>query len=78
VANLPWSATAAEVHDLFARHGNVFDTTIITDRRTGRSRGFGFVDMPDGEAGGAIDALQGSSLGGRDLTVRRARPRRGR
>ncbi|MDH3398448.1 MAG: RNA-binding protein, partial [Acidimicrobiia bacterium] len=53
----------------------VHETTIITDRRTGRSKGFGFVDMPRSEAETAIEALHGSLLKGRDLTVRFARPR---
>ncbi len=77
VANLPWKATAEEVEALFARHGDVHQATVITDRRTGRSRGFGFVDMPAADAQAARDALHGADLGGRDLTVRLARPRRG-
>jgi superfamily II DNA/RNA helicase len=76
VANLPWGATHADVHSLFETYGAVHQTTIITDRRTGRSRGFGFVDMPGHAADKAIEALHGSKLGGRDLTVRPARPRR--
>lgn len=76
VANLPWQATREELEALFAPHGRVVDTTIITDRRTGRSKGFGFVDMPDPAARTAVAALHGSNLGGRDLTVRIAQPRR--
>jgi superfamily II DNA/RNA helicase len=76
VANLPWSTTAEELEALFARHGQVSQTTIISDRRTGRSKGFGFVDMPAPSARGAIEALHGSTLKGRDLTVRLAHPRR--
>lgn len=76
VANLPWQVTHEEVEALFARHGRVVDTTIITDRRTGRSKGFGFVDMPGAAARTAVAALHGSNLGGRDLTVRIAQPRR--
>jgi superfamily II DNA/RNA helicase len=76
VANLPWRATSAEVEALFARHGSVVETTIITDRRTGRSKGFGFVDMPGPAAHAAVAALHGSTFGGRNLTVRIARPRR--
>jgi superfamily II DNA/RNA helicase len=75
VANLPWDITAGEVQDLFARHGDVHQATVITDRRTGRSKGFGFVDMPTPAAHSAVAALHGASLGGRDLTVRLARPR---
>jgi len=74
VANVPWETTAGELETLFGRHGRVEDATIITDRRTGRSRGFGFVVMAPQAAAGAIDALHGSMLGGRDLTVRAARP----
>ncbi|GBD84882.1 ATP-dependent RNA helicase RhlE [bacterium BMS3Abin02] len=75
VANLPWGATVDDVQTLFARYGEVRQTTIITDRRTGRSKGFGFVDMPQPAARTAIEALHGSTLGGRDLTVRLARPK---
>lgn len=76
VANLPWSTTTEELEALFAGHGAVAQTTIISDRRTGRSKGFGFVDMPVPAARSAIDALHGSTLRGRDLTVRFAQPRR--
>ncbi len=75
MANLPWGAIAEDVQALFRRYGEVHQTTIITDRRTGRSKGFGFVDMPRSAARTAIEALPGSKLGGRDLTVRLARPR---
>ena len=76
VANLPWKATEDDVAELFGRFGHVNQATIITDRRTGRSKGFGFVDMPHTAARTAIRELDGSKLGGRDLTVRSARPRR--
>jgi superfamily II DNA/RNA helicase len=76
VTNLPWDATADDLQTLFASHGEVQQTTIITDSRTGRSKGFGFVDMPDAVANSAVEAMQGASFGGRDLTVRIARPRR--
>ncbi|MEE9298248.1 MAG: DEAD/DEAH box helicase [Acidimicrobiia bacterium] len=75
VGNLPWGATAEDIQVLFGRHGEVHKTTIVTDRRTGRSKGFGFVDMPPSAARTAIEALHGSTLGGRDLTVRLARPK---
>jgi len=75
VSNLPWGATADDVQALFAHYGEVHQTKIITDRRTGRSKGFGFVDMPPPAAQTAIEALHGSTLGGRDLTVCLARPR---
>ena len=75
VANLPWSTDEDEVTDLFERYGHVRRTTIITHRRTGRSRGFGFVEMGADDARTAVDALHGADLGGRDLTVRLADPR---
>ena len=75
VANLPWKATEQDVEKLFTRFGHVSQTTIIFDRRTGRSKGFAFVDMPERAARTAIEALQGSKLGGRDLKVHLARPR---
>jgi superfamily II DNA/RNA helicase len=75
VSNLPWDATADDVQTLFGRYGEVHQATVITDRRTGRSKGFGFVDMPRTAAESAIAALHGSDLAGRDLTVRFAQPR---
>ncbi len=68
VGNLPWSATEEQVQDLFAEYGNV-------DRETGRARGFGFVEMEDGEADAAIEALDNFSFGGRTLRVNEAKPR---
>lgn len=76
IANLPWTATAEDVEDLFGRYGKVHEASIITDKRTGRSKGFGFVDMPQRSARRAIEALHGSTLHGRDLTVRFAQPRK--
>jgi len=75
VANLPWSVEEDAVTDLFERYGHVRRTSIITDRRTGRSRGFGFVEMGATEARSAVDALHGTDLDGRDLTVRLADPK---
>ncbi len=77
VGNMPWNATAADMESLFGRYGTVLASTIITDRRSGRSKGFGFVDMDMPEAKTAIESLNGSTYGGRSLTVRIARPRRG-
>lgn len=74
IANLPWAATADDLAVLFSRYGTVHDSTVIKDRR-GRSKGFGFVEMPRRQAREAIDDLQGASLEGRPLTVRVARPR---
>jgi RNA recognition motif-containing protein len=70
IANLPWTATSGEVESLFRPFGEVAQATIIMDRRTGRSKGFAFVDMPEGAARSAIEALHGTDFGGRDLTVR--------
>jgi superfamily II DNA/RNA helicase len=78
VANLPWRTTADEMRAMFARFGEVSGSTIVTDRRTGRSRGFGFIDMTVPAAQAAIEALNGSTLDGRNLKVSAARPRRGR
>ena len=75
VGNLPWRATTDELEALFGRHGDVHETTIITHPRTGRSKGFGFVEMPASDARTAVKELHGSAMGGRDLTVRLARPR---
>ncbi|PON18450.1 RNA-binding protein [Candidatus Entotheonella serta] len=76
VGNLPFSVTVEEVRDLFEEHGTVESVNLITDRETGRLRGFGFVEMAsDEEASAAIAALHGSQCQGRTLTVNEARPR---
>ncbi|HSR67338.1 MAG TPA: RNA-binding protein [Acidobacteriota bacterium] len=77
VGNLPYSTNEAELRELFEQHGEVDDVSLIYDRDTGRARGFGFVEMEDGDADDAIGALNGSELGGRRLTVNEARPRGG-
>jgi len=74
VANLPWTHSDSDLEALFAGHGKVHAATVIVDRRTGRSKGFGFVDMPQRAARRAIDALHGQQVNGRDLTVRFAQP----
>ena len=75
VGGLPYSATEQQLSDLFAAHGAVASARIITDKFTGQSRGFGFVEMSsDSEAQAAITALNGSDMGGRTLTVNEARP----
>ncbi len=76
VGNLPYTATEDEIRELFAPHGSVESVSLITDRETGRPRGFGFVEMSPEEADAAIEALDGASLGGRSLRVNEARPRR--
>lgn len=76
VANLPWTATTDQVEELFRPFGKVIQATIINDRRTGRSKGFAFVDMPERAARSAVEGLHGTDFGGRDLTVRLAQPRK--
>jgi RNA recognition motif-containing protein len=79
VGNLTWECTADDLLALFQEHGSVARAQVITDRETGRSRGFGFVEMDnDAEAQKAIDALNGSDYKGRPLTVNEARPREDR
>ena len=75
VGNLPVSASDDEVRELFAEFGPVTSVDLVTDRDTGRPRGFGFVEMESG-ADEAIAALAGAELGGRSLNVNEARPRR--
>jgi RNA recognition motif-containing protein len=75
VGGLPYSATEQQLSDLFAVHGAVESARIITDKFTGQSRGFGFVEMASSdEAQKAISALNGTDMGGRTLTVNEARP----
>lgn len=75
VGGLPYSTTEQQLSDLFAAHGSVASARIITDKFTGQSRGFGFVEMSsDSEAQAAITALNGTQFGGRTLTVNEARP----
>ncbi len=76
VGNLSFRTTQQELEDLFTNYGNVQEAAVVTDRETGRSRGFGFVTMPeDGEASAAIEALNGTEIEGRTLTVNEARPK---
>jgi superfamily II DNA/RNA helicase len=74
VGNLPWKASDEDLRELFSRHGQVHETTIAKQRSGGRSKGYGFVKMSDGDSSAAIKALQGATLGGRDLQIRMARP----
>ncbi len=76
VGNLPFSTTSTELEELFGQYGPVDSAAVINDRETGRSRGFGFVEMDDAAAKTAIEELNGSDLGGRSLKVNQARPRR--
>ncbi len=75
VGNLPFRTNSEELRELFAEHGEVRDCVIPVDRDSGRSRGFGFVDMDDDEGRTAINALNGYDLDGRELRVNEARPR---
>jgi RNA recognition motif-containing protein len=76
VGNLPWSISDQELADAFGAYGNVEKASIISDRDSGRSKGFGFVTMNDAdEANKAIEAMNGAEMGGRNLKVNEARPR---
>ena len=75
VGNLPFSATEAELRELFGQYGQVLSVSVITDRESGRPRGFAFVEMDDGSQ--AISALDGQDFGGRQLKVNEARERTG-
>jgi RNA recognition motif-containing protein len=75
VGNLPYSATEEELRTMFAEHGDVESVDLITDRETGRPRGFGFVEMPAEPAEKAISALNNRDMDGRALRVNEARPR---
>ena len=78
VGNLPFTSTESELREVFGRHGSVGSVNVITDRETGRSRGFAFVEMDDAAAADdAIRALDGTDLGGRSLRVNEAHDRRG-
>ena len=76
VGNLSWNTQESALRDLFDQYGQVDSARVLKDRETGRSRGFGFVEMPnDDEARAAIEALNGYELDGRQLRVNEARPR---
>lgn len=75
MGNLPYTTTSNELEEFFSKVGAVTSAQVITDRETGRSRGFGFVEMADDDARRAIDELTGGNLGGRSITVNEARPR---
>ena len=79
VGGLPYSIADAQLETLFSEHGTVESARVITDRETGRSRGFGFVEMgtPD-EAQSAVNALNGTELEGRNLTVNEAQEKKSR
>ena len=79
VGNLSYNVSSSDLQQLFAQHGNVRSAEVIMDRTTGRSKGFGFVEMEsDEEAGKAIASLNGQQQDGRALTVNEAKPRESR
>lgn len=78
VGNLPWQTTEAELTTAFEAHGQVISARMVTERETGRSRGFGFVEVEDADAGKMIKAMNGFNLGGRDIIVNEARPKQSR
>jgi RNA recognition motif-containing protein len=79
VGNLGYDVSDADLNQLFAQHGTVESATVIMDKMSGRSKGFGFVELgSDAEATAAISALNGKDFGGRALTVNEAKPREAR
>ena len=77
VGNLPWSATDTTLADAFRPHGSVISSRIITDKETGRSRGFGFVEVEDADADKMIEAMNSAQVEGRQIVVNEAKPRQG-
>jgi len=75
VGNLPWSATEDDLTQLVSPHAQVVSVRVAMDRETGRSRGFGFVEVEDSQLQAALDALQNIEMDGRVLTINEARPR---
>jgi RNA recognition motif-containing protein len=75
VGNLPFEATTEDVRTAFEAYGTVHEVSLITDRETGRPRGFGFVEMDPESASAAIEGLNNKDFGGRDLNVNEARER---
>jgi len=79
VGNLSWEVTQEDLKDAFEAHGQVASANLVTDKYTGKSRGFGFVEMPvEDEARSAMGALNGTDLKGRQLNVNEAKPRNDR
>ncbi len=78
VGNLSWSVTDSDLRNLFSEFGEIISARVIEDRETGRSRGFGFVEMDDAGAAKAIQSLNGKEVGGRGLKVNEAQPRESR
>lgn len=75
VGNLPWSTTDTSLADAFREYGTVHSSRIITDKETGRSRGFGFVEVEEPDVETMISGMNGKEFGGRQLVVNEAKPR---
>ena len=76
VGSLPWAVNDEALKQAFTPYGNVVSATVVTDRRSGRSKGFGFVEFEnDSEAKAAIEALNGSEMNGRNIVVNEAKPK---
>ncbi len=75
VGNLPWSATESSLTDAFRPYGEIISSRIITDKETGRSRGFGFVEVDDKDVDAIISAMNGADMEGRQIVVNEAKPR---
>ena len=78
VGNIPFDTSETDLEELFGRHGSVEVVNVITDRETGRPRGFAFVEMEESAAEAAMKALDGTDIGGRSLRVNEAQEKRGR
>lgn len=77
VGNLPWSVDDQELEEMFSQYGTVHSARVILERDTGRSRGFGFVEMDESDADEAMNGLDGTDVGGRDLRVNEANDKKG-
>ena len=77
VGNLPWSTTDTSLTEAFSAHGAVISSRIITDKETGRSRGFGFVEVEDEDADKMVEAMNNNDFDGRQIVVNEAKPRQG-
>jgi len=75
VGNIPWSASEDELKKIFSEYGQVISARIITERATGRSKGYGFVEVEDGDAEQVVEQINGKEMGGRKLVVNEAKPR---
>ena len=77
VGNLPWGTSPDDLSEAFSTHGEVVSSRIITDKETGRSRGFGFVEVGDDAAEKMIETMNGAEFNGRTITVNEAKPKEG-